>query len=332
MADTDSAKLGGSASDKKPSVQDNTAGIRSAVGSLAESFIGKQASSEKLSAYLPSELIGGSVPFVPGTEDEAVWNAASQACGTEKVHYVYTIEEKRCWYLAIPSSLLASNPNTWCPLAAALPGNSEYWDKETVYLYEQEGVATALRWDPESGRIQVFIGPTRTILPRIQSMDANFITINPEAAQIVPWRQRALRSEQLARNITWLATLSGIVVAAIAVAYIITINFMSITLSPNLEKAQQNTREATEQLMTMAAKTLQNESLQHMIRIQELLDVLGTNDGTLLKYEVTENGESILWEALVPKAFSSGGIPALSGAKPLPGIADDGRITIQGTR
>ncbi|HRC26070.1 MAG TPA: hypothetical protein PKX87_01415, partial [Alphaproteobacteria bacterium] len=132
-----------------------------------------------LSPYLPMEMIGGSVPHIPGVEDETVWNAASQALGTERVHFCYTVEDKKLWYLACPSSALASSPDSWCPLAAALPGNSEYWDRETVYLYEQEGIASALRWDPETGRMQVFLGAARTILPRVQSMDANFVTINP---------------------------------------------------------------------------------------------------------------------------------------------------------
>ena len=44
----------------------------------------------ELQPYLPMELIGGSIPHIPGEEDEAVWNAAAQACATEKVHYVYS--------------------------------------------------------------------------------------------------------------------------------------------------------------------------------------------------------------------------------------------------
>lgn len=332
MSDTESSvKIGGSNKDKaKTPSSDSTGGIRSAVGSLAEGFAGKQASAEQLSVFLPQEIVGGSVPYVAGTEEEAVWNAASQACGTEKVHYTYVVEDKRVWFLAVPSASLASNPDSWCPLAAALPGNSEYWDKETVYLYEQEGVASALRWDPESHRIQVFIGPARTILPRIQSMDANFVTINPDAAKLVPWKQRALKSEQLSRMVTWITITSGLITAVIAIAYILTINFMSISLKPDLMEAQNNARAASQKLMTMAAETLQNESLKHMVRIQQLLDVLGANDGTLLKYEV--HAGQVSWEALVPQAFSAGGVPALAGAQPVQGLAPDGRVKIRGTR
>ena len=154
---------------------DNTAETEPKAGRLKpragiSDFLAGEAKDFKidLRPYLPQDLIGGSVPHIPGMDDESVWNAASQACGTEKVHYVYSVDGSRVWYLACPSAALASNPDSWCPLAAALPGYSEHWDKETVYLYEQEGTASALRWDPETGRIQVFLGASRTILPRVR--------------------------------------------------------------------------------------------------------------------------------------------------------------------
>ncbi|MCD8571031.1 MAG: hypothetical protein LRY76_05845 [Alphaproteobacteria bacterium] len=48
-----------------------------------------------LQPYLPQELIGGTIPHILGQEEESVWNAASQACGTEKVHFCYTLEDKK---------------------------------------------------------------------------------------------------------------------------------------------------------------------------------------------------------------------------------------------
>jgi hypothetical protein len=91
---------GGDVSRVKPGMSDALAGE-------TKVFVGN------LSPFLPQELIGGSIPHVPGTEDDAVWNAASQACGTEKVHYSYTVDEKKLWYIACPSSTLASNPDSW---------------------------------------------------------------------------------------------------------------------------------------------------------------------------------------------------------------------------
>lgn len=285
---------------------------------------------ETLMPVLPSELVGGSVPYIAGTEDEAVWNAAVQACGTERVHYVYTVDDNRCWYLALPSSSLASYPSSWCPLAAALPGNSEYWDKETVYLYEQEGHAAALRWDPETGRMQLFLGPARTILPRIQSMDANFVTINPLMAEMVPWRNRDLRTDQLARATGRMMVIAGLSVSLVCFSLMIVMYMIAAFLQPKLENARASTDAATNALMVNAATALENDATRHFNRIQELLDALYGIKGTLVRYEVLPGGGGVEWEALVPAAYTSGTQPALAGSSPVGEIEKDGRVRIKG--
>lgn len=280
-----------------------------------------------LSTYLPAELIGGSIPHIPGMEDEAVWNAASQACGTERVHYCYSVDGGRCWYLAAPSVALASNPDSWCPLAAALPGNSEFWDRETVYLYEQEGLASALRWDPETARMQVFIGAARTLLPRIQSMDANFVTINPDAAAIVPWRNRALRTEKLSRATARMLLLSGLSVCFLIIG-ILGIQYMwTIFIHRDLEAVTVQSDKAANDLMLNAYNALQSDTIRHMVKIQEILDTLRTIEGTLVKYEVNKNQTE--WQALVPKSFTGGVGPVRGQIQP--GIESDGRVRIKGS-
>ncbi len=153
---------------------------------------------DELSAYLPVDLIAGEVPYIPGMETETVWNAASQACSTEKVHFVYSIdiENEKISYLACSSTSLASAPDSWCPLAAALPGNPEFIDKQTVYVYEQDASVAAMRWHEETGRIQLFIGASRTILPKVQSMDSNFATISKDTPYVIAWRNRQLKTEK----------------------------------------------------------------------------------------------------------------------------------------
>ncbi len=256
-----------------------------------------------LKPYLPHDLIGGAIPHVAGTEDEAVWNAASQACGTEKVQYVFTVQDGRVWYLACPSASLASNPDSWCPLAAALPGNSEFWDKETVYLYEQEGVASALRWDHETGRMQVYLGASRTILPRVQSMDANFVTINPEIAEIARWRNRMLRTEKLSRMVIRLLTVSGLLVNAFALIIllisIISLNFVSY----DLENVKVQTDQAAQKLVMRASSVMQSDTINHMVRIQGLLDNVARLNGYLAQYNV--EGDRVEWLAYVPVAMAS---------------------------
>lgn len=282
----------------------------------------------QLKPFLPQELIGGSVPHIVGMEEEAVWNAASQACATEKVHFCYSVENDRCWYLACPSSSLASHPDSWCPLAAALPGQSEYWDKETVYLYEQEGTASALRWDPETGRMQVFLGAARTLLPRIQSMDANFVTINPKVAEQVRWKNRMLKTEKLSRATSRLLLFVGIFLTLVIFGFLIMQYVWTITVERDLRKVKDETDRVSQQLMVEAYNALQSDSIKHMVRIQEILDDLREIDGTLVKYEV--QGKKVRWEALVPQPYGKG-VKSLKNVTPGQ-LEKDGRVRIIGTK
>lgn len=297
---------------------------------LADHIAGEAAAfAAELYPYLPGDMVGGSIPHVPGTEDEAVWNAASQACGTERVHYAYSIEDGRCWYLACPSSALASNPDSWCPLAAALPGNSEFWDRETVYLYEQEGLASALRWDPETGRMQVFLGAARTLLPRIQSMDANFVTINPEVAETVPWRNRQLRTEKLSRAAAMFLLYAGLALNGLIVFILLGQYVLTNFVRRDLAAVQAESEKLSSDLMISAYNALQSDTIKHMVRIQQLLDALAKIDGTLVKYEVDKG--KVNWEALVPQSFSSC-TGDLGGCQVQPGLEKDGRVRIKGSK
>ena len=309
----------------KPSEKKGRSGMSRPRPGMADFLAGEAGDFvSELYPYLPFELIGGSVPHIPGTEEEAVWNAAAQACSTEKVHFCYSVDGGKVWYLACPSMALASNPHSWCPLAAALPGNSEYWDHETVYLYEQEGIASALRWDPETGRMQVFLGASRTILPRVQSMDANFVTINPEVADVVPWRNKQLKTEKLSRATARMLLFSGMLVAFIA-ALVLVFNLIGAGLTQrNLTSVQQETEAASNDLMLKAHSAMQSDTIKHIVRIQELLDALAAKDGTLVRYEV--KGGKVEWEALVPKAF------AAEFGQPTKIDEKDGRIRIKNSK
>lgn len=281
-----------------------------------------------LKPFLPQELVGGSIPHVAGMEEEAVWNAASQACATEKVSFCYSVDDKRCWYLACPSSSLASNPDSWCPLAAALPGNSEHWDKETVYLYEQEGTASALRWDPETGRMQVFLGAARTLLPRIQSMDANFVTINPDVSEQVRWINRMLKTEKLSRATSRTLLHVGIFFNVLIFSFLVFQFFLTNTVERDLRKVKDDTNRVSQQLMVQAYNALQSDSIKHMVRVQEILDDLREIDGTLVKYEV--KGKSLRWEAVVPQPYGKG-VGSLKNVRPGQ-LEKDGRVRIIGTK
>lgn len=283
---------------------------------------------ENLKPYLPSDLIGGSVPHVVGTEEEAVWNAASQACATEKVNFVYSVADGRCWYLACPSASLASNPDSWCPIAAALPGNSEYWDRDTVYLYEQEGLASGLRWDPDTGRMQIFVGAARTLLPKLQSMNANFVTINAEGIPQIPWRNRALKTEKLSRATARILLTSGIL-ANVVIAFFLGLQFFltSVTMG-SLEKVRSQTEQASQQLIEKSYMTMQNDIARHMARISEINGIIFSNDGRFLMYSFKDG--KVEWSAAIPPAFQNQIQPL--GGQVQPGYDAEGRVTVKGTR
>lgn len=309
--------------------EDQAEGVARPRPGVAEYIAGESGKFQsELKPYLPAELIGGALPHVPGSEEEAVWNAASQACGTERVHFCYSIADGKCWYLACPSASLASSPDSWCPLAAALPGNSEHYDKDTVYIYEQEGHAGALRWDPETNRMQLFLGASRTLLPRIQSMDANFVTVNADVAGVVPWKNRMLRTESLSRATAAALLYSGLLVSMLAIVVIVIQYSLTNFVSRDLDRVRRETDRSSEDLMINAYNALQSDTIKHMVRIQELLDALRVIDGTLVKYEV--NKEKVNWEALVPPAFQdcSGD---LRGCQVM-GLETDGRVRISGSK
>jgi hypothetical protein len=301
------------------------------IGTLAGEATVYDVGPESLSPHLPADMVGGSVPYIPGTEAEAVWHAAAQGCGTERVHYCYSNDGQRVWYLAAPSSSFASSPNSWCPLASALPGQSEHWDKDTVYLYEQEGQASALRWDPETGRMQLFLGPSRTILPRIQSMNANFVTINAETAKPLPWNNRTLKMERISRYTSLIILMTGVLLSLTLVLYILFLNIMAIGLNPALNKVKNQTRVATEELITKSYQAFATNTPKYLVRAQELHQSLYDVGGILLRYELKMDG-SVEWEALVPQAIVATENPAFRSSKPTGTIGADGRVRIMGTQ
>jgi hypothetical protein len=258
---------------------------------------------EDYAPYLPVELIAGEVPYIAGFERDTVWNAASQACGTEKVNFTYAVDVKndKVTYLACPTSTLASNPDSWCPLVAALPGNPEFIDKQTVYVYEQDASTAAMRWSEETNRIQLFVGASRTILPKIQSMDTNFVTIGQDNPHVIPWKNTQLKTEKLARALIRAITLSGIALSSILLV-ILMFSSLSLTFTKkDLSQLERDNKKASTTLIETSYKAMHSDILSHNVRVQQLIDDLPKFDGTLVKYEVSKG--KVIWEALINDAF-----------------------------
>jgi hypothetical protein len=151
--------------------------------------------------------------------------------------------------------------------------------------------------------MQVFLGASRTILPRVQSMDANFVSINAEAAQPVPWRNRMLKTEKMSRGVALFLVVSGVLVNLLAIL-ILLVTVASISFfDRNLEEVKRQTDQAALELMKNAAGVMQSDAIKHMVRIQTLLDSLSQVNAYMTKYEVVD--KKVTWEAIVPQAFAN---------------------------
>ena len=176
--------------------------------------------------------------------------------------------------------------------------------------------------------MQVYVGPSRTILPRLQTLDANFVSINADRAVAVQWKNRALMEEKLSRATVRGLFWSGLAVAMISLAIWLGTHLIGIALQPDLQSAERETAAATEKLMLQASQAVRNDTDKHMYRLQELLLLLQNVNGTLLKYEV-KNG-SLTWEALIPQAVGGDYLRQLN-ARAV-GSSPDGRVKIQGNK
>jgi len=163
-------------------------------------------------------------------------------------------------------------------------------------------------------------------------MDANFVTINPDTATIAPWINVDLKTDALTQRAGIIMVISGAIVGILASVYIMAMFAYANMIQPQLDQTKSETELAAMQLLNDAARSLENDAIRHITRVQELLDTLLQIQGTLVRYEV-KNANQVEWEALVPKSFASSDSPLLKGARPTSNkIESDGRVRIQGTQ
>jgi len=120
---------------------------------------------------------------------------------------------------------------------------------------------------------------------------------------------------------------TGLIVTFTAIFVIIFQYTITNFVKRDLAKVKRDTERLSSDLMLKAYNALQSDTIRHMVRIQELLDLLAKVDGTLVKYEV--NKGKVTWEALVPQSMT--GVPGLN-ATVDDKLHKDGRARIKGTR
>jgi hypothetical protein len=148
--------------------------------------------------YFPPELIGGTCPRIAGEEENIVWNAAAEACDSERVHVVWQSLENKIWYLAVRSSELASHSDTWCPFAGLLPGMKDSVAPPVCYTYYGDESATMMLLTAEG--LQIYRGTSLVVRAKAERSaremgDAPIVELVPDKIMElhpIPWYSLSL--------------------------------------------------------------------------------------------------------------------------------------------
>ncbi len=166
--------------------------------------------------YFPPEMIGGSSPLVKGEEEALAWQAAAEACDSERIHFIWRADEGRIWYLAIRSSDLASHPNSWCPFASLLPGAPDARPAPVIYTYYSDEAATLMAIEKDS--LQVIRGTSSIIRAKAERMareigNAEMYDLVPDVIinlKSVKWESLSLLEDRARRFLSIASVLSGV--------------------------------------------------------------------------------------------------------------------------
>lgn len=269
--------------------------------------------------YFPPDIIGGVCPRVAGEEEAIVWNAAVEACDSERVHVVWQSIGNRIWFLAVKSADLASNPNAWCPLAALLPTTKDMANAPCCYAYYGEEFAVMMVVAPEE--LRIFRGTGSVIKAKAERVEReyggkmNAVTIDLfRIGQMtpVPWYSVSLFEDRARRILAAVSVFVSLGIVGFSFLVWLLASMAAVSARHDLAETQERTQTKTLQLMKMA-ENMRSSPLRE--RIEKFLGVnegLLAINGLLNIYSIKD--QVIRWKALVPPSVTADRISAL-GAK-----------------
>jgi hypothetical protein len=280
--------------------------------------------------YFPTELIGGTCPHIPGEEEEIVWNAAAEACDTERVHVVWHVMGSRIYYLAVRSTDLASHPNTWCPFASLLPGGKGVLAPPVCYTYYGEEMATVMTITSDS--LQIYRGTPLVVRAKAERIaremnNAPIIELIPEKiADFVPvqWYSMSLFVDRARRILAALAVLTALGLTVLAFIVWLFAGMAMVATKTDLAETHKRTQEKTLQLLRTVEELHASPMRKQLADFARINDGLLALNGFLVTY--TLEGGKLRWRAIVPANVTADHINELGGKsiEPLP----DGGVAI----
>lgn len=267
--------------------------------------------------YFPSELIGGTCPRIVGEEEQLVWNAAAEACDTERVHVIWQSVENKIWYLAVRSSELASDGGTWCPFASLLPGMRDAVPPPVCYTYYSDETATMMALTPDG--LQIYRGTTLVVrakaertarelgnVPVIDLVPDRILQLTP-----VPWYSLSLFEERARRLLAAFAVLTAIGLTTLSFFVWLLASMSLLSTEHSLRDAQERTRDKTMELMRTVEHLRASPMREQLAKFTELNDGLIAVNGLLQIYEIKDG--KTRWRAIIPTNVTADRINELGG-------------------
>jgi hypothetical protein len=267
--------------------------------------------------YFPSDFIGGSCPRVIGEEEEIVWNAAAEACDTERVHVVWQSSETTIWYLAVRSSELASHAGSWCPFASLLPGMKDAVAPPAIYTYYGEETATMMALTHDG--LNIFRGSALVIRAKADRTsreleNAPIIELVPDRImqlQPIPWYSVSLFEDRARRILATVAVVTAIGLAGLSFVVWLLASMTLLASRHDLSQTRERTENKTLELMQSVERLRKSPMRDQLASFADLNDGLLAVNGLLEVYEISEG--KTRWRAIVPNNVTADRINDLGG-------------------
>jgi len=321
MAETGSPQptIQGAKLSYEKTVNDLMAGLNDEGASVSSSLVQELMGSISAMGeyYFPPELIGGCCPRVAGNEQEIVWNAAAEACDSERIHVVWQARGDKIWYLAVRSSELASHPRTWCPFASLLPGMKDASSPPVCYTYYSDEAATMMTVSADG--LQIHRGTASMMRAKAdrtaRSLDnAQVIELVPDRIEKltpVPWFSLSLFEDRARRILAAFSVVGAISIAGLAL-FVWFVATMAM-VAAHTDKAEIEARSSEKSLLLLQnVQAIRASPMREQLaKFAELNDGLLMLNGYLEIYQISKN--KVSWRAVVPPNITSDRINDIGG-------------------
>jgi hypothetical protein len=267
--------------------------------------------------YFPPDLIGGTCPRIAGDEEEIVWNAAAEACDTERVHVVWQSAGNRIWYLAVRSADISSHMNTWCPLAALLPTAKDIDKLPICYTYFGDEIAVLMVVSPEE--LHIFRGTSPIVRAKAERTsrelgNAPIINLDPDRiAMMTPlsWYSMSLFEDRARRVLAVISVAAALSIIIFSFFVWLIASMSMISSKHTLEDAMDRTQKKSMDLVRSAEAMRSSPMRDQIGKFLSVNDGLLSLNGYLNVYSITD--KKARWRAIVPPSATADRISAMGG-------------------